>query len=1216
MLRHPSSSLSSPSSSSSLWRLSLAAGVCLLIWLTTRVQNQMSSKVVYSEGSPDWDPVACIPYVANISASWTHQHGDISLADIEAGLDQFSGQLPPQQELPYYPLWDKDVSINDVLGYWNDSTPKTGQWRHPFHILWVDGQTNKNCPTCRLCMHKLQVLVKSFLATQDLSRCSLIVHTDDVAGLKASEELEPLLPYFQLVPFDMHAIALDTEFEGQWVLDVVDSKAYLTGDLFRMLVLYRFGGIYVDFDSILFSDFGPLLGKEFWARWECTTDMSPGIMSLNKNGELATLVFRQLTQTKPEADTYQWGTDLITRIYYDLGPDHPVLKDLFVAPACYFYPEWCTQSQGPYFSEKSRNKPLFLGGFAYHWHGGGGKRFELNVGHGSQFDRTEQIIDEKLKIRFGWDAAKTLTTPTLDKYAPPPTCKRYDHPTNWMSPKYTRWLRLPFGLIIFALFVQFCLSRHHQQRVKDLVKQFFVAVFETLLSVWMFFLAIVRFILSIGTALWILLKTTWSKQSGRACILLVIGIPALYGIWRITRPPDCGFGRSDGGYSIAMYNGASLRGLEPLSPNVPVLTAGDVTDRSGVEWLADPFLVVEHEDSGMGRYHMFFEAISYWGEIGHATSRDGKDWTYQSIVLSEPGFHLSFPFVFQYNGEYYMMPETGAKREVRLYRAVEFPSVWIYQGTLFHGNYIDSTMFEYGSRWWLFLWENQGSNVGSLSIYYTERDDSPVEAQSWKPHARNPVLEDSYLRPAGRPVVSSEERKDGNILYRFVMDNTRTYGERVYVMQIDKLTPTEFKETMLNPNGPPAKFLRGTGSGWNAHNMHHVDAHRLSTGQWIASVDGCGHPPYSASKSSLRAFSASPVAAAPASRVTTFSTMSLPSSTHAAQTDVSTTVKGVSVAAGVPSVSYSISSGHVPLAVRPDGLVVIIAVTQVQFFALTYLLDALRLAHAQVIVYDMGLSSDQVGDIVSWQLLTYRKFDFTRFPSHLSHDGVKAWKPVIIAEVMEEIHHTHSSNANTDKQSTMINVLWIEAGGLIANIDDAMKALRAAPYGLLVGATPDTIGHHSENAVLLKYFDDTSNFGSQAVVDSAIIGISVPYTHMIEPTASRQQSQQTSGVSMIAAKKRQSALTSPATSHNVWRDIIVEWRSCALSSACMVSSTSHKPDQVVLSYLLYRHNYVVSKIDSANGVHQQCDRAFYHSLSSVFDSWTLPPAIFQYWCLA
>jgi hypothetical protein len=29
-------------------------------------------------------------------------------------------------------------------------------------------------------------------------------------------------------------------------------------------------------------------------------------MSLHKNGSLATFVFRELTLTKPEADTYQW----------------------------------------------------------------------------------------------------------------------------------------------------------------------------------------------------------------------------------------------------------------------------------------------------------------------------------------------------------------------------------------------------------------------------------------------------------------------------------------------------------------------------------------------------------------------------------------------------------------------------------------------------------------------------------------------------------------------------------------------------------------------------------------------------------------------------------------------------------------------------------------------------------------------------------------------
>lgn len=144
---------------------------------------------------------------------------------------------------------------------------------------------------------------------------------------------------------------------------------------------------------------------------------------------------------------------------------------------------------------------------------------------------------------------------------------------------------------------------------------------------------------------------------------------------------------------------------------------------------------------------------------------------------------------------------------------MEFPSVWIYQGTIFEGNYIDSTMFEYNGRWWLFLWDNHGSNLGSLSIMYTNAGDSPVVATNWHAHALNPVISRSYMRPAGRPVVSDQDItgngvENGANLYRFVMDNTRTYGERVYMMQITTLTTTSFEEIQLDANGPPAKFLR------------------------------------------------------------------------------------------------------------------------------------------------------------------------------------------------------------------------------------------------------------------------------------------------------------------------------------------------------------------------------------------------------------------------
>ncbi len=46
------------------------------------------------------------------------------------------------------------------------------------------------------------------------------------------------------------------------------------------------------------------------------------------------------------------------------------------------------------------------------------------------------------------------------------------------------------------------------------------------------------------------------------------------------------------------------------------------------------------------------------GDIGLAVSGDGRTWTYRGIVLDE-AFHLSFPYVFEWNGAVYLVPESA-----------------------------------------------------------------------------------------------------------------------------------------------------------------------------------------------------------------------------------------------------------------------------------------------------------------------------------------------------------------------------------------------------------------------------------------------------------------------------------------------------------------------------------------------------------------------------
>jgi hypothetical protein len=91
----------------------------------------------------------------------------------------------------------------------------------------------------------------------------------------------------------------------------------------------------------------------------------------------------------------------------------------------------------------------------------------------------------------------------------------------------------------------------------------------------------------------------------------------------------------------------------------------------GRSW-ADPFLVARD-----GRTYCFVEDYVQRTGRGHITAlKVGKDGVEElGPALVEP-FHLSFPFVFEYDGSFFMCPETQEARQIRIYRGTEFPLKW------------------------------------------------------------------------------------------------------------------------------------------------------------------------------------------------------------------------------------------------------------------------------------------------------------------------------------------------------------------------------------------------------------------------------------------------------------------------------------------------------------------------------------------------------------
>ena len=277
-------------------------------------------------------------------------------------------------------------------------------------------------------------------------------------------------------------------------------------------------------------------------------------------------------------------------------------------------------------------------------------------------------------------------------------------------------------------------------------------------------------------------------------------------------------------WSIGIYSGESPLTLHP-DENVdnPVLTRANISDVEAT-FIADPFMI-----SVENGWYMFFEVMNQRtgkGEIGYATSDGALKWTYHQIVLREP-FHLSYPYIFEWQNAYYMIPESYEAKSVRLYKAMDFPRRWSLVETLLEGDdFVDPSIFYFNHRWWLLVdLARPPYYAGILRLFHGDNLEGP-----WVEHPRSPIIEDNphIARPAGRVIVST-----GSVI-RYAQDCCPVYGSRVRAFEIDELTPTSYHEQTFDFS----PIVEASGTGWNESGMHHLDPHLVGQGRWIACVDG------------------------------------------------------------------------------------------------------------------------------------------------------------------------------------------------------------------------------------------------------------------------------------------------------------------------------------------------------------------------------------------
>ena len=226
-------------------------------------------------------------------------------------------------------------------------------------------------------------------------------------------------------------------------------------------------------------------------------------------------------------------------------------------------------------------------------------------------------------------------------------------------------------------------------------------------------------------------------------LLLIVVLFALF----ISRHPISISKEMD--WAIAIYQGESPFNLVP-APGVknPVIRAHDVSDVKA-EYVADPFMV------NTGRqWYMFFEvmnALTNQGDIGYATSQDGLSWEYKKIVLDEP-FHLSYPYVFYWNGDFYMIPESAKAGAIRLYRADDFPESWSLIGNLIEGEFADNSVFYEKDTWWMLACSKPYSH-NELRLFFADNLMGP-----WTEHPASPIVQGDATKAQPGGACACERR--------------------------------------------------------------------------------------------------------------------------------------------------------------------------------------------------------------------------------------------------------------------------------------------------------------------------------------------------------------------------------------------------------------------------------------------------------------------------
>lgn len=244
--------------------------------------------------------------------------------------------------------------------------------------------------------------------------------------------------------------------------------------------------------------------------------------------------------------------------------------------------------------------------------------------------------------------------------------------------------------------------------------------------------------------------------------------------------------------------------LEPFKDSIRIKPNDD-------EAWADPFLISNNKND-----YLFFENFEFKkqkGKISYTRILNNKSTkVFDALNLKH---HLSYPYIWKEKKNFFMMPETGEKKCVEIWKAKKFPKNWFLYKRLFVGqSCVDTTFLDIknGDRWIFTNKSDDKYNDHNSELYLFKTDKKFTRII---PHKLNPVITDSRIaRNAGNIFYDDKNR----IIRPSQINILNFYGKGLNLRIIKKLNINEYKEITLKSFFPNFK------KGINA--IHHISQNK------------------------------------------------------------------------------------------------------------------------------------------------------------------------------------------------------------------------------------------------------------------------------------------------------------------------------------------------------------------------------------------------------